>query len=618
MKARLAAVMWVLAAAAFAAAVIQGEYNTACGNQAGYDASGSKVTAFGVQAAAMSSGNEAVALIGLGAGLYSEDMFSCVGIGGKPLRSARNNTDCIAIGRWAMADSYNCDRCVFIGRQDEMAAPMRNRSFVTWINGQIVVHPGYIAIHDTPLSEQDESMDESTHDWRYYGENAEPPLIELREEDNDGITQKHLYLRADKIHLEPYAVRDSMFTNISTSVYVVNGQASGLTAAQAAEIDRATTGAEYYVSAATGNDANDGLSIATAKATVNAAMIAATNAGDTVCVLAGRYAWPQFYAQKDGAPRWLNVVGMGGADRVVFDAALNNGTPAILRGGVDDAYLSYFTGITFRGGTVPASGDAVDVSGVGCFSYVQFKDCVFEGINATSRYARAVWTLCILDGCRVRDCEFRSGGSTHWYSAIRQTLAEDTLLDVGTDAGTYLSHFSYFENCHIKCGDVAKLLTGNTAAYSFGHKGGFRDCTLVVSNVWNVGNETLWGCLAGIGTDTNSVKPGAFAVAEGTLATNRATVADALLDDLRPAESNLGMYFLGYNSRHDRCIRDASVRAVLDTITNLTDAVVFGGTAYTLMSAAGGDAARIDAQARLDAALQAYTNQAAVVEGEGE
>ena len=613
MKTKLTAGIAILAAAAFAAAVIQGEYNTACGNQAGYEASGSRVTALGAQAAAMSSGNEAVALIGLGAGLYSGDLYSCVGIGGKPLRDAHNNSDCIAIGRWALANSYNCTECVFIGRGDEDVTPMRNRSYVTWINGQIIVQPGHIAIHDTPLSEQDESMDESTHDWHYYGQNAEPPLIELREEDNDGITQKHLYLRADKIHLEPNAVRDSMFTNIATAVYVVNGRASGITAAQAEAIDRATTGAEYYVSAATGNDANDGLSVATAKATVNAAMLAATNAGDTVCILAGRYAWPQYYAQKDGVPHWLNVVGIGGPDRVVFDASLNEPGTAILRGGVDEAVLSRFTGITFKGGDIPESGSALDHTYAGCFGFIQFNDCVFEDMDLTTRYGRAVWEVCILNACKVVRCSFKAAGTGNWNSLFADTVAFDSVFSFRSDAGVPLSHFGYFENCYIECGELYRMMSGSTDSI-FGNPCGLRDCTLVVSNVLNVGSaDRLWGCLAGIGTNA---PPSGFTVAEGTVLTNMATVAGALLDDLRPAESNIGMYFMGYGSRHDRCIRDASVRAVLDTITNLTDAVVFGGTAYTLMSAAGGDAARIEARARLDAALRSYTNQVEQAEGD--
>ena len=591
--------------AAMAAYTINGSYNSTFGYLTGQDASGNYVSAFGAGAAGYSTGSTRSTFVGAASGVNAYYPTDCVGIGYRTLRGANSCDSCVAIGARTMTDSTGCSDCVFIGRQRDEET-WSGRSDMTWINGQIIAYPGRLAIHDQPLAEQDESMDEATHDWRYYDDGWRLPTIDLETIETNGEYKTRLTLRADDVRMDAGTFDGRMFTNLENVVYVSDGRAA-TNAAGVVRTLMGLSGGEWFVSA-NGSDSNDGQSVSRPKATLDAALSLAGE-NDVVYVLAGRYAWPQFYATNSVAPKRVHIVGIGGAENVVLDASLiGQGGYAVMSG---DTKLPYVIGVTLRGGesSLNIGRGAISSSGMGMLTTIVFEDCIFEGMDTTVKSNHSVWEYCWLFRCRVRDCIFRTTNTGNFYTIFGGAWVYDSVLDFETGGPINLAGKVSFDNCFIRCGELHKPMCYNGGSYAgWGSDNPrFLDCTLVVSNVYDSGLGTYRGCLVGVGTGAG-VAPTSLPIAEGTLATNAQTVADAIGTKYRPAESDSAMYFLGFNSRHDRCIRDASIKSVLDTITNVTGAVVFSGTAYTLMSTAGGETARLDAQARMDAVLDAWTN----------
>ena len=603
MKKTIACTTLLIGAIAFAADIINGNYNTSGGYQSGYAASGEFMCAFGATSAALSTGGSKTAFFGTASGAYSWYGIGCAALGHFSMNGASNCTECVAIGPGAMAGASSCYRCTAIG--PDVGTDWRNRSDVTWINGQIVAYPGRLAIHDQPLTEQDESMDEATHSWMYYDEGGRLPTIDLETIETNGEYKTRLTLRADDVRMDAGTFDGRMFTNLENVVYVSDGRAA-TNAAGVVRTLMGLSGGEWFVSA-NGSDGNDGQSVSRPKATLDAALSLAGE-NDVVYVLAGRYAWPQFYATNSVAPKRVHIVGIGGAENVVLDASLiGPGGYAVMSG---DEKLPYVIGVTLRGGEpVLNTNTGAMASGMGMLTTIVFEDCIFEGMDTTVRSNHSVWEYCWLFRCRVRDSIFRTGNTGNYYTIFGGAWVYDSVLDFETGGPINLAGKVSFDNCFIRCGELHKPMCYNGGSYAgWGSDNPrFLDCTLVVSNVYDSGLGTYRGCLVGVGTGAG-VAPTSLPIAEGTLATNAQTVADAIGTEYRPAESDSAMYFLGFNSRHDRCIRDASIKSVLDTITNVTGAVVFSGTAYTLMSTAGGETARMDAQARMDAVLDAWTN----------
>ena len=105
----------VCAAAAFAAEIISGDYNTTLGYLAGQNASGNRVTAMGAGAAGESSEVETTAFFGAASGTYSSYVYNSVGFGYRSLREAYDIHDSIFLGNNAGSMANGCYYSAFIG-----------------------------------------------------------------------------------------------------------------------------------------------------------------------------------------------------------------------------------------------------------------------------------------------------------------------------------------------------------------------------------------------------------------------------------------------------------------------------------------------------------------------
>jgi len=93
-----------ISSAAFAAAKIDGIYNTTLGYLAGVDADGGRTTAVGAGAAGEATGLSRDAFVGSAAGMRAHGIQNCVAIGHGAMAGASNCTDCVAVGPNAMAN----------------------------------------------------------------------------------------------------------------------------------------------------------------------------------------------------------------------------------------------------------------------------------------------------------------------------------------------------------------------------------------------------------------------------------------------------------------------------------------------------------------------------------
>ena len=319
---------------------------------------------------------------------------------------------------------------------------------------------------------------------------------------------------------------------------------------------------DFYVSQATGSDSNPGVTTNAPFKTIDAALSAATN-GQSVGVLAGYYAYPEFYALADyrkGAPRSIALFALDGSDATFIDASLVAEPKNARIVGCINSTRSLFDGFTFMG-----CKPSVSAGKFTPYLYAHFRGCVFERIDTTNQNAAATWGLCVLERCLVRNARIIGigGNGVDSPSAGNPTLFDGcTVLDcvVGFEndgPNLSISCSSYLENCFISGGSIRSL--------DVLPRNGFVDCTLLISgvgfpngwsdagwwdadDVWHVSMPPpLDGCLVGIDGYTNT-----YFVTD-TYVTNFAGGA-SLIDPrtLRVADTNLMAYYYGYGARADR------------------------------------------------------------------
>ena len=195
---------------------------------------------------------------------------------------------------------------------------------------------------------------------------------------------------------------------------------------------------ELHVDVVAGDDANDGLSPATALRTIAAAIDIAAS-GDTVHAAAGTY------APIDTRGRTVSIVGAGAASTAVDGGGSER--CALLSGG------STLTGFTLRNGRASAESDAVVKNG-------GLVDCVVENCRVDGSYAsllRDVGTLrCIVRRCSSSAAYGTIRGGTHrctlfhslrgeiWFFESAPTLYNCTFAD---NSAKYLMQYGTFFNC---------------------------------------------------------------------------------------------------------------------------------------------------------------------------
>ena len=326
---------------------------------------------------------------------------------------------------------------------------------------------------------------------------------------------------------------------------------------------------DYYVSQATGNDQNPGVSTNAPFKTIDAALSVATN-GQSVGVMAGSYPYPDYYATSSyntGASRRMSLCAIDGPDSAFIDASLGGGTAAPRIVGSGDG-RTLFSGFTFRG---CRSNTAAMRFAPYC--YVYFKDCSFEHIDTTNQNGAATWCGCVLDGCVVQDFRVTgTGGSQSSNPANNPSIFWGSYLYdcyiafTNEGSNVSLSSNSTLDNCFVYGGTLQSMEISMT------HFHVFSDCTLLISglkypNGWSdygwYDDKEIWqnwkpvpldGCLVGIDGYTNT-----YFVTD-TYVTNFAATSMIDFSTLRVADSASMAYYYGYNAREDRLEMQANAR----------------------------------------------------------
>ena len=501
----------VLAAAfaSLASSQVSGDYNTSLGYMAGLDASGNRATFMGAGSGGEASNIRRTDYMGAAAGTFSRNVQDSVGMGYRAMRYASGMSNVVAIGSHQLEGRTNV-------------------TDTTSINGQFYA------------SGQDGRMYIKTHPGMA---DANAPIY---------YANGNLYLNAAQI--------------VTSGGGVISGGG-----------EEAATTYDWYVSADAGSDSFDGKTVNTAFKTLDKALTSATT-NEVVCVLAGTYGYPAFYANSDEAPYPVSMVASAGADKTFI--VTNAANPGILSGASTE--WTHFKGFTFKGAfNPPDSGHPLWKTHRGTYRYCYFEKCRFEDMDVTALgFQHPIWFVCVMDGCVVTNCLITSAENGSYYDGtfndaiFEYVHAENCMIDIQTEAGsgTYPSFGSYsrFENSVLRIGQL------NYAPYASlsvsrrpptGATNGFYDVTMILDGF--IGNATanntggkFWiDCLVGVGT--NDVPPDALNdYMSGSVYTNKNAVAAALGVDNR-ARTPLRWYWIGYNSKADRFMKDAVVEEVL-------------------------------------------------------
>ena len=204
-----------------------------------------------------------------------------------------------------------------------------------------------------------------------------------------------------------------------------------------ADLGALPTNGDLYVDAATGNDANDGKSWATAKASIQAA-INVSISGDLILVNDGRY---EPISVSTARKEDLTITSVHGAEKTIIDGSLQwargvTNRCATLR----NNYNSVLEGFTLVNGLATAS------HGGGSY-YGTLNNCILMGNRATYGGGAYYSTLnnCVLVGNRAI-----YGGGTYYSSLYNCTIVGNT---ANSDGG------AAYRGRHVNC-----IIWGNTAA----------------------------------------------------------------------------------------------------------------------------------------------------------
>ena len=340
----LAAILFAVAATAQAEPY--GSYLTWMGFNAGNAGNGNYSTMYGSFSGANSSGMEGSSFMGVMSGYYTSDLIDCFGAGFRALQDATYSSNVCAIGRnagrganylhncffvgnGAGRDTESLTNCVFIGR--DAGRGVSNLADRTYINGQFYADraSGTFYIRPTPGSDQ------------------------------DALTYSNGVLK------------------IGAKVLSRHNERVGFTAS-------------LYLSE-DGDDANDGLTLATAKRTI-AATVAAANAMGTsnivVAVLDGDYTTP---FSDFGANSTLTFRSVNGKETTRIVGGLN----AVVSW---SSHSCIWQGFTFTG--FVGQGFMSDNARVCRFGAMAFEDCDFVDNAFEAEEDYTAYQLCDFVRCR--------------------------------------------------------------------------------------------------------------------------------------------------------------------------------------------------------------------------
>lgn len=475
---------------------------------------------------------ERMTVMGAGAGGKAESVTRTDFFGAACGTFSKNITDSVGMGYRALRYCTNMNNVVGIG-----AHAFEGRSDVsdaTWINGQFYAEGGTFWIKPDPTI-----ADENAPIY-YSGGN--------------------LYLNAGKV--------------ITKEGTTISGGGTGTSA----------DGYDWYVSASDGNDHNDGTAPGKAFKTLDAALAVATN-HQTVGVLAGRYAYPEFNvaSKNDGAAKPVTCVAIAGPDRTFIDKSLGGENEGVIIGCKNT--WTRFTGFTFKGCRSSNSGYPSGTATRYKFLYGNFINCIFEDCEVTNINSYAVFGVSVMEQCKIRNFKVLSYGHSSTKNLSPAVFEDCVLIDceidveaIGNDSPN-LSDTSHFENCFVTANRLHSLeLYYGLRSGNFGTDTKCLDSTVLVEaleypNGWG-DNITLDGrgysdppmrfdgCLVGIDGMTN--RP---AFHTDTVIGGYSQVSGAIeADTMRADRDHQLWYFYGYGAFADRRLKNVVTEAVLASI----------------------------------------------------
>lgn len=331
---------------------------------------------------------------------------------------------------------------------------------------------------------------------------------------------------------------------------------------------------DFFVSAATGNDAWDGKTVNSAKKTLDAALALVTTNDMRICLLAGDYAVPQWFSQGDSTPWRVDIIGVSGVGKTSIDGALNQPGDKLRLWCATTAW-TYFEGITFRHFEAPTeSGTTYH----GAFMRGYFYNCVFEDMDMELKSRRSMFFHSVLDTCRMRDTVKLAKAYTHSdtdnfernYGGLMYGCdVYDSVLEWGLGTNVVerpnIMASSYAENSFIHAPPSYFCPYRGTASYPSvtGRRGDLVDVTLIVDELRNSTEYRApfyTNCLLGVSyTPANNYQ---------TLCTNAVDALNAVGADFRPDNQHLTWRWYGYNSAADRAIADAIMQEVKAYLNN--------------------------------------------------
>lgn len=407
-------------------------------------------------------------------------------LGGAAGGGAQGADRCVFIGTGAGAYSTNLTRCVAIGHGAMSRAAALNGA--TWINGQLFAS--------------------STGNEFWIKPSPDAPATNAPIRYADGVL------------------------DINATVRINGGEISG-----GGPSVPSLAGYDLYVDPVNGDDAFSGLSAASAKRTIDAALLLP---GTNVCLLAGDHSAPT-NVEESAARRYFAPSGKG-VTRVDGSS------------GSEGFAAAYVEGCTLTGLRAAKNGAAAFGGAA--------SNCV---ISLSVHRQTAVGVAGSLTGCDVT-CTLMYPGDQTMRGMLYGVQASGSVFRIGTtnDSAVVVQAGgdSTLDNCVI--------MATNVGAIVYSGKLTLRDSTVICPSAslgWvNADNPSAAvvasGSLFGCGAAADFWDVGGT----GNVCTNAAAVAAAIGADFRPAATNWLYRFTGYGSAPDRALRDsvlASVRAAL-------------------------------------------------------
>ncbi|MDR2083443.1 MAG: T9SS type A sorting domain-containing protein [Bacteroidales bacterium] len=336
---------------------------------------------------------------------------------------------------------------------------------------------------------------------------------------------------------------------------------------------------KYYVKPA-GNNSNDGLSWATAKANIAGALTPAIN-GDTIFVAVGTYTSSAGIAMKNGVSVYGGFIGIESSltERPAMSYGVNDyGQSSMLIGSasyVVDMQFNYNSLVTLDGFTIQALGS----SGIIFSSNTKVFNCtIFEASVSGLRIYDPVSSIvnCTIENCIIKNNGTRTNSNSYNGGGIYMYNATATFIDCiingnygQAGAGVFVNNSSsaIFRTCSIinnegySSGGIEIYGTVNLINCFIMNNRAWHNLANypsdVVGGIYNAGSTTITGCIIANNTATSTHSTGANAIG-GIFCTSEATILDIINSNIvnNLAETNYSIYAGGISCSNKTYLTD--------------------------------------------------------------